>query len=150
MRYQHRFTVQAAIEGVVAFHHNSDNLKLLTPWPVKVRIHSAPTELAPGSPMVFELGLGPFTIPWRAQFEDVSAHAFTDIQTAGPYTSWSHRHVFRRIDEGRPEIEDRIEAKLKRHPIWGPFAALLCLGLPIMFRHRTRATRSHLESLDRG
>lgn len=49
MRYKHRFTVQAAIEDVVAFHHNSDNLKLLTPWPVKVRIYSAPTELVPGS-----------------------------------------------------------------------------------------------------
>lgn len=110
MRYQHRFTVQAAIEGVVAFHHNNDNLKLLTPRPIEVRIRRAPHQLHEGAVIDFELDLGLVAVRWQARFENLSAHAFPDRRIVGPFASWSHRHVFHRIGEQQTEIEDHIEA----------------------------------------
>jgi hypothetical protein len=53
-------------------------------------------------------------------------------------------------DEGTTEVVDEVEAKLKRHPLWGPVGLAMWLGLPLLFAYRGWKTRRLLEEAAEG
>lgn len=144
MEFRHRFQVQAPLATVQRFHQQPESLVKLTPPPVRVRLHEAPSPPTDGDRMRFSLSLGPLRIPWTAVFSEVSEEGFTDNQLHGPYASWVHRHRFRPIDQSTTEISDHISVRIGLSP-WAPVALALWLGMPLLFRHRVRTTRRELE-----
>ena len=106
-KFQYRFTVEAPIASVIAFHEDARALKLLTPPPMFVQLHQVET-LGEGSIAEFTLWFGPLPIKWRAIHSEVSENGFTDTQMEGPLKYWKHRHQFIKINENVTEIQEEI------------------------------------------
>ncbi|MCX7854016.1 MAG: hypothetical protein N2383_14710 [Caldilineales bacterium] len=139
--FRSRFRVEAPLADVVAFHRRAAGMAAITPPPVLVRIHEAPTELGEGSEMDFTLWLGPLPIRWRARIEEVNDHGFRDRQVAGPFRHWLHTHRFVPVGENATEVYDTIEFELADRWPARLIGAGLWLGLPFLFAYRRRQTR---------
>ncbi len=106
--FDFRFTVPASLSAVRAFHHDTSALKLLTPPPTIVQLHSV-EPLGEGSVSRFILWLGPVPIAWTAVHRNVSDTGFTDVQTSGPVAKWEHTHTFVPLAENLTEVREHIE-----------------------------------------
>lgn len=144
MRYRHRFLVHVPLPAVAAFHRILGALRLLTPTVARLRLHDA-APVREGSRVDFTLHLGPLPVRWVAVHCEVSEAGFVDEQVEGPFRTWRHRHAFRSAGDGLTEVVDEIEATLKRNPLWAFVGLALWASLPLLFRHRGRATRRALE-----
>ncbi len=141
--FDFEFTVDAPLHRVRAFHHDTSALKILTPPPTIMQIHSI-EPLAEGSVSRFTIWAGPIPIRWEATHCDVDEHGFTDVQTDGLMASWRHTHRF--IDQGDMTtlVKEHIEYD---HPT-GPAGILsrLIFGKPALralFAYRRFQTRRH-------
>ena len=145
MKYHHSFIVRSPLAQVVAFHARPDGMRVLTPPPIVVRVHRAAATIAEGEEMDFTLWLGPLPARWQARFSDVSSNGFTDQQVRGPFEMWIHRHSFNTLDAQHTQVEDHIEARLRRHLLWLPVGLAMWAGMPFLFAYRTVRTRRVLE-----
>lgn len=149
MIFRRRFEVAAPLAAVEAFHAGPAGLVALTPPPLIFRFAAPPPDpLRPGDELAFTLWAGPLPVRWRARIEALDGPGFQDRQLAGPFDSWVHRHRFRALGDpetGPTEVDDEIEARLRRHPLWGPVGLKMWLGLPGLFAYRRWKTRRLLE-----
>lgn len=145
MIFLNAFTVQASIEQVLEFHMCSANMAAITPPPVIVRVHEAPSRMEEGDEMAFTLWLGPLPIRWRALFEDLSDTGFVDRQIAGPFEIWSHRHNFTAIDDKNTQVNDEVHIRLSSQPLQALIGLGMVLNLPLLFAYRRWKTRQILE-----
>jgi len=145
MQYRHRFQVRATLQAVADFHTQSASMAAITPPPVIIKVHQAPTLLREGDQMEFTMWLGPLPVHWLAKIEDVSIQGFTDRQVEGPFRSWVHRHKFFAKKDGVTEVFDEINIELKLHPLWFPVGLGMWLTLPVLFAYRAWKTRRFLE-----
>lgn len=145
MKYRHAFQVQAPQAQVAEFHASASSLRAITPPLMPMKLHHAPEQMATGDEMAFTMWLGPLPVRWEARVEDASPAGFLDRQVSGPLASWSHRHRFLVVDEGRTEVVDEVEARLKPHLLWGAVGLAMWLGLPLLFAYRAWKTRRLLE-----
>ena len=112
MKFQHRFCVRAALAAVAQFHSQTASLAMLTPPPVIVRIHRAPTIQHTGNEVDFTMWFGPLPVRWLAQIEQVSDTGFVDRQVRGPFRAWVHCHSFAPVDMATTEVIDEVQAEL--------------------------------------
>lgn len=145
MRYRHRFEVAAPLAQVVAFHRRAQSLAEITPLARLRFLEPPPVLLACGDELAFEIRALPLWVHWRARIEEAAEDGFVDVQLAGPFRSWRHRHSFVELAPGRTAVVDEIEARLAASP--GRFlqGLLMWLGLPLLFALRARGTRQRLE-----
>lgn len=147
--YTYRFQVNAPLEKVAEFHQDTRALKLLTPPPVYMQLHST-EPLGENSKADFTLWLGPVPVHWLAVHSQVDPlRGFTDTQARGPFEHWVHRHSFAPVDAATTEITDIIDAEPGNHPFWGPVSRFMWSNLPMLFTHRERVTRRVLEKSKR-
>ncbi|MEO2018517.1 MAG: cyclase [Fuerstiella sp.] len=106
--FDFRFTVDAPVQAVSAFHFEPGILKTLTPPLMLMRVHRF-EPLAEKSISEFTMWMGPIPIRWRAVHSNVSASGFTDTQTSGPMKSWTHTHSFAATNETTTEVHEHIE-----------------------------------------
>ena len=102
------YTVNAPQEAVVAFHHDTSVLKMLTPPPIIVQIHSY-EPLAEDSIANFTLWFGPFPVHWQAIHSNVNEKGFTDTQARGPLKRWRHTHRFSGKSDETTQVDEHIE-----------------------------------------
>ena len=146
MRYRHQFRVQAPLAAVAEFHTQSASMGAITPPPIILRVARAPALLRDGDEMAFTMWLGPVPLKWVAHIENVSAGGFSDRQVNGPFQEWTHRHTFAALGQTTTEVRDEVQARLRKHLLWGPLGLAMWLGLPLLFAYRARQTRRLLES----
>lgn len=123
---------------VFAFLANPQNLPPLLPAWQQARIEElrliAPPAPPPGSPSRLGTGVGttlilsfrmlpglPFRMNWHAAISEFEWNShFYDRQTAGPFSSWRHRHsVKEELRDGVAGtlVKDRVEYKLPLGPL---------------------------------
>jgi ligand-binding SRPBCC domain-containing protein len=146
MKFQHRFRVRASLAAVAEFHSQTASLSVLTPPPVIVRIHRAPTVQHVGDEVDFSMWFGPLPVRWLAQIEQVSDSGFVDRQVRGPFRAWVHRHSFALVDMATTEVIDEVQAELSSHWLWRIVGGGMWLTLPFLFAYRGWRTRHVLES----
>jgi len=145
MRFQHRFRVRAPLATVADFHNQADSMAAITPPFIPTQMLQTPPRLEEGDVMAFRMWFGPVPVRWQAVISQVSPTGFSDEQLEGPFRHWIHRHTFVSVDEQTTEVVDKVEATLKRHPLWGPIGLAMWLGLPLLFAYRGWKTRRLLE-----
>ena len=106
--FDYRFTVDAPLAAVSAFHFEPGILKTLTPPLMIMQVHRF-DPLANGSIGEFTMWMGPIPVRWKAEHSDVSKQSFTDTQVAGPMKKWVHTHTFSVIDDETTEVHEHIE-----------------------------------------
>lgn len=105
--FKYSFTVEAPLQVVADFHHDTSVLKKLTPFPIFAQIHDY-EPLANGSEARFTLWFGPIPVRWHAIHSDVGPNGFTDTQVSGPLKLWVHRHRFTAIDPQTTRVDEHI------------------------------------------
>lgn len=106
--FDYSFTVNAPVEAVADFHHDTSVLKKLTPPPIFAQIHYF-EPLKEGSIAEFTLWFGPLPVRWRAVHSNVSDRGFTDTQVKGPLRYWQHTHRFTPISLNLTRVEEHVE-----------------------------------------
>ena len=145
MKFQHRFRVRASLAAVAEFHSQTASLSVLTPPPVIVRIHRAPTIQHAGDEVGFTMWFGPLPVRWLAQIDQVWDTGFVDRQVRGPFREWVHRHSFVPVDATTTEVIDEVQAELSSHWLWWIVGGGMWLNLPFLFAYRGWQTRCALE-----
>lgn len=143
--FDFKFKVQASLDKVAAFHHDTSALKLLSPTPVQ--FHRL-EPLAERSQAEFTMWFGPFPIHWTALHTEVDPQrGFTDTQVQGPLKSWRHTHRFSALDSTSTQVHEHIEYQ-HDSGLRGLFSRLLfsTIGLRILFAYRRWITRRALRS----
>jgi len=125
-----------------AFFSTPENLGLLTPRALGMRIVARSGAPAAGATIDYTLRLGPVPLGWRTLFEHWQApERFVDVQARGPYRGWWHEHRF----EARGEATSMRDRVLYRPPLGllGRLAHRLLLAdqLGDIFAHRALAIR---------
>ena len=142
--FDYSFTVDASLDAVHEFHHDTSALKILTPPPTVVQLHRIEL-LAEGSVSDFTLWIGPIPIRWKAVHRDITENGFTDIQAEGPAAMWEHTHTFTRESEGKTRVSEHIEFEHK--PSWRGLLTRALFARPnllAMFTYRKLATRRYV------
>jgi ligand-binding SRPBCC domain-containing protein len=143
-QFDYRFTVNAPLQAVREFHHDTSALKKLTPPPTIVQLHNI-EPLSEGSVSEFTLWVGPLPLRWKAVHRGVSEQGFTDVQAAGPAGKWEHTHTFRAVTPQTTEINEHIKYEHK-NGFWGIVTRILFAkpNLYLMFTFRKFVTRWYL------
>lgn len=113
----------------------------ITPPPVRVLMHRAPSRLRCGDEVAFTLRVGPFRVPWRARIEDVDDGGFTDRQVEGPFAEWVHHHVFRDLGDDTTEVVDVVTYRPHPGPARAAIGLATAVGLRPLFAFRAWRTR---------
>ena len=139
--FDYRFTVNAPVEAVSAFHFEPGILKALTPPLMFMQVHNF-EPMGEGSVAEFTMWMGPVPVKWKAVHSDVSRGSFTDKQESGPVKAWVHTHTFTAIDEAHTEVHEHIEFE-HFGGLRGAWSRLLFpnLGLLALFTIRKMITR---------
>ncbi len=144
--FDYEFTVDAPLDAVREFHHDTSALKTLTPPPTIVQLHEI-QPLAEGSVSKFTLWVGPLPLHWTAVHRDVSDSGFTDVQAEGPAKKWEHTHTFTAVDAETTRVNEHVEYE-HAGGFWGLVTRALFAkpNLWTMFTYRKWATRRSLRS----
>ncbi|HVF57597.1 MAG TPA: SRPBCC family protein [Pyrinomonadaceae bacterium] len=129
--------VRATPERVFAFHEQPDVLRrLMPPWERTRVVRSAP-DLKVGSSAVIETRIfGLFPVRWVAEHTAYDPpRMFEDVQVAGPFKSWRHRHIVTPHADGAA-LRDEIEFE-------PPFGLLGRLASPLLIERRLRRLFEH-------
>jgi ligand-binding SRPBCC domain-containing protein len=148
MRFIKESIIRAAPEKVFAFHALPDALeRLIPPWE-KVKIIQKADISKIGSRAIIEQKIfGIISVRWVAEHTRYAPPGeFEDVQVAGPFKSWRHRHIIESDKKGailRDEIE--FEPPLKSlGRLAAPF--LILPRLEKMFEYRHQVTKKWCES----
>jgi len=102
--------IRASPERVFAFHEQPEALRLLIPPWESSRLVATARISEVGSQTIIEAKvLGPFTVRWIAEHTAYDPpRMFEDVQIAGPFRRWRHRHIIKPDSDGailRDEID---------------------------------------------
>lgn len=118
--------------------------RLLPPW-VSARIQRVYDEVQDGAELEFVVRRAGISLRWLARHRNMVAdREFTDVQIAGPFRSWVHRHCFE-DSPGGCLLTDTIDYELPAFA--GPAAAWIRADLERMFRFRSVRTARDLRRL---
>ncbi len=150
MQFKKTTVIRATPECVFSFHEQPDAMRrLIPPWEDANVIKTADISVV-GSQAIVETKLfGLITTRWVAEHTAYDPpHMFEDVQLAGPFTSWRHRHIVEPHPDGCTLIDD-IEYEA---PFWifGVIAApfVIVPKLERMFCYRHEVTRKRCENED--
>jgi len=105
--------LRAPLSEVFAFFARAQNLAWITPpWMGFRIVGAAPSAIAEGTRIEYDIRLGPLPIRWRtriARFEP--GELFVDQQERGPYRLWWHEHSFEELEE-ETRMVDRVFIRL--------------------------------------
>ncbi|MBK9228006.1 MAG: SRPBCC family protein [Ignavibacteria bacterium] len=140
--------IKCSVERAFDFHKDTNNLKLITPPGISVKILSIELPLKLGNEIdlnVTQFGL--IRNKWHIKLtEFVENKLITDTQIKGPFALWKHKHIFE--DKGETTLmTDEIEFKLP-FGILGDIAYSVFVARLIrnQFEYRQKVTKKILES----
>jgi len=91
------------------FFSAPENLGLMTPLGLGLRIETTDGPPRVGSTAECRIRLGPFGLRWTTRFEDWHVpERFVDVQERGPYRCWWHEHRFETEGEDVTRMDDRV------------------------------------------
>ncbi len=130
-------------ETVYRWHARPGALQRLSPPWETVRLLEQAGSIEDGERAVLEVAVGPIPVTWVAEHrQNIPGRQFMDVQIQGPFARWEHAHRFEPIDEGRSQLEDRVEYALPLDPaaraVFGPLVAHR-IRRSFDFRHRVTA-----------
>jgi ligand-binding SRPBCC domain-containing protein len=131
-------------DAVFAFFMNAENLQSITPPWLDFRIVTPlPIQMKEGTEIDYRLRLNGIPMRWRSRIVDWQPpHHFVDVQIAGPYKAWRHRHSFESTEEGTL-MRDHVDYRLIGGPLAPLINTLMVAGqLRRIFAYRERVMRA--------
>ena len=133
--------VPKPIEEVFDFFSRPINLARLTPGRMGFELRSTDVEMRDGLEIEYRIRplLG-IPMTWRSRIQAFDApHGFEDMQLAGPYKRWEHRHSFEPV-AGGTLVKDEVTYELPLGPLGNLANGLVVRHeLEWIFRYRAQA-----------
>lgn len=114
LRFVKAINLPASADAVFAWHEAPGALERLTPPREPVRLLRHEGGIRDGARVSLRVGPWPFALRWDLEHRDYQpGRSFTDVQTRGPFRSWTHVH--RMIPQGADAcvLEDAIEYEMR-------------------------------------
>lgn len=120
-------------------------LRLSPPWG-RVEVEAASGGIVNGARLVMRVGTPPLSMRWVASHRGYEeGRRFVDVQESGPFSHWSHEHVFEAAGPERSHLLDRIDYALPfgaaGEAVGGAFVRR---SLSRLFRYRGAVTAGDL------
>lgn len=128
-------------EEVFAFFSDARNLERITPAFLHFHMLApGPIPMSLGTLIDYELRLYGIRFKWKTRIEEFTPMSgFVDVQMAGPYRTWRHRHTFEDVPGGT-EMRDRVEYEMPLGPIGALIRQLFVRrSLDRIFDYRNKA-----------
>ena len=110
--------IAAPVEEVFAWHARPGAISRLSPPWDPLRLISVSNGIHPGSYVTMELQAGPVPFIWEALHTRYEKNVFfEDIQVHGPFSSWTHVHLFEKNASRNTILQDHISYALPFHPV---------------------------------
>ena len=140
--------IKCSVEIAFDFHKDTNNLKLITPPGIDVKIESIELPLKLGSEIILRITqFGFFRSKWHIRLtEFLENKLITDTQIKGPFAVWKHKHIFEEKGETTlmtDELEFELPFGLLGDIAYKVFVARL---IKKQFEYRQRVTKQILES----
>lgn len=149
MQFVKESIIRAAPERVFAFHALADAIeRLIPPWENARIIQKADITKIGSRAIIEQKIFGIFPSRWTAEHTKYEPPAmFEDVQIAGPFKSWRHKHIVKAHADGAV-LRDEIEFE-------PPFSILGQIAAPVfilpkiekMFAYRHEVTRKWCEQI---
>ena len=136
---------------VFRWHARPGALERLTPPWEDVRITESSGPLKSGLRVVLQNRVGPLHLEWIADHvEVIEGQGFTDVMSAGPFSSWRHEHRFEKAGSGC-RLVDEIQYQLPGGTLGRLLAGRFVKNkLDRMFAFRHRITEQDLATHAKG
>ena len=111
-------TLPFPVEALFSWHKRPGAINRLTPPWVHMDVIKKTGGILPDATVSLLMGKKPFQTTWHARhilYEE--NRMFRDMQTKGPFSRWTHTHLFHERGPSRTDMEDHIEYALPFHPI---------------------------------
>jgi uncharacterized protein (TIGR01777 family) len=144
--FQFQSSFPCGVHELYYWHTRSGALeRLIPPWE-KTAVVQRKGGLDPGGEVELRMHAGPIPFRWIAHHvENRPGERFRDIQHRGPFSSWSHTHIFKAVGEASL-LEDRIEYSLPLHSLLPSFIKRhVDSTLQRTFEHRRRVLTADLQ-----
>ena len=134
-----RVWLARARTDVFAFFAAAENLVLLVPPSVRLRVVAGPSALSTGATVDLRMSWLGVPLTWRAFIREWDPpYRFVDVQVRGPYARWEHRHRFLE-ERGGTWVEERVTYRLPLGPLGRVAHALLVRRqIAALWRYRPR------------
>lgn len=138
--FERSSTYECSAEQLYNWHARPGALERLLPAWENTSILSRRGGIEPGAEVVLKMHLGPFPFTFKAQhIEAVPCEMFRDVQSKGPFSSWSHSHFFQHTQTNQSSLKDKIDFKLYFQKVIPPFIPrLISKKLDRIFSYRIK------------
>lgn len=115
--FSYRSHFSCSSTELYSWHAKSGALeRLIPPWE-KTSVLARKGSINPGGKVTLRMHVGPIPFTWVAHhLENDPGKMFRDVQLSGPFSSWSHTHLFEDV-AGGSILHDKIEYALPFHSI---------------------------------
>ena len=157
-QYRRETIIEAPLADLWEFHSSIDGITAISPGWLGLNVISSrgpggepdPDVLEPGSEVTLSirpLGIvpgGSMTSRITERVKTENRAWFCDEMVDGPFSQWSHRHEFQRI-EGGTRMIDLVTYALPPGRVGRTISPIARIALTPMFRDRHRRTKALLE-----
>ncbi len=142
-----RSAMPVGAAALFAWHERPGAFERLTPAFQPARVLARSGGITDGSRVTLAVPVGPATTTWELEHVGyVPGREFRDVQRAGPFAAWEHRHRMEAQPDGSSVLEDTIRYRLPLPPLGSLVAdAYTREALERLLRWRHALTRADLE-----
>jgi ligand-binding SRPBCC domain-containing protein len=145
IKFINKFIINEDIEKVWEFYTDIRHLEIITPKKLNLKIIKTTNQkIILGQETIISAKIIIIQSTWHSKITLFQQYEYIDEMLEGPLKKWKHTHTFKRINENKTEIIDKVEFSLP-YGIFGKIASIFFIKiLRQLFEHRKDETIKYL------
>lgn len=143
--FHHSFTVNADIDTVWEFYTDIGHLQVISPPHMQIEIVRCTHHQLDEGSEVWLTGILLTRSRWHSKITKLAPYEYIDEMLTGRFRVWKHVHGFRKLDDDKTKVMDKIDFELHYGRIGRLFEGYVHSQLEKIFAHREQATKKALE-----
>lgn len=142
-----RSAMPVSADALFAWHERPGAFERLTPGFQPAEVIARRGGISDGSRVTLRVPVGPVSTTWEMEHVGyLAGREFREVQRAGPFARWEHRHRMEPQPDGSSVLDDTITYRLPLPPFGALVADAFTRGkLEALLRWRHALTRADLE-----
>jgi ligand-binding SRPBCC domain-containing protein len=145
IKFINKFIINEDIEKVWEFYTDIRHLEIITPKKLNLKIIKTTNQkIILGQETIISAKIIIIQSTWHSKITLFQQYEYIDEMLEGPLKKWKHTHKFKRINENKTEIIDKVEFSLP-YGILGNIVSIFFIKiLRQLFEHRKDETIKYL------
>jgi ligand-binding SRPBCC domain-containing protein len=144
-KFIHKFIINEDIEKVWEFYTDIRHLEIITPKKLNLKIiNTTNQKIILGQETIISAKIIIMERTWHSKITFFQQYEYIDEMLEGHFIKWKHTHKFKRINNNKTEIIDKVEFSLP-YGIFGKIGSIFfTIILRQLFEHRKDETIKYL------